>query len=72
MRASLVHCQATMASQIVIDEMEAATSSTTVESSANQWQRISRFDKLIELIEDVSDDSDVYIIYIYIYIVYST
>ena len=68
MRASLVHCQATMASQIVIDEMEAATSSTTVESSANQWQRISRFDKLIELIEDVSDDSDVYIIYIYIYI----
>ena len=58
-------CQATMASQIVIDEMEAASSLTPVESSANQWQRISRFHKLIELIEDVAD---VYYLCIYNYI----
>jgi hypothetical protein len=60
-----------MASQIVIDEMEAASTLTPVESSANQWQRISRFHKLIELIEDVAD---VYYLCIYIiiynYIIY--
>ena len=64
-------CQATMASQIVIDEMEAASTLTPVESSANQWQRISRFHKLFELIEDVAD---VYYLCIYIiiynYIIY--